>query len=83
MRSDGPRGLKPAALLPLDQVVRAENLAFMTGLPDGCCQLICADPPFFTGRTHVRGNGAQTLADHWPGGLGGYLEFLRPRLRQM
>ncbi|MBI4581975.1 MAG: site-specific DNA-methyltransferase [Planctomycetes bacterium] len=63
--------------------MRAENLAFMTGLPDGCCQLIYADPPFFTGRTHVRGNGAQTLADHWPGGLGGYLEFLRPRLRQM
>lgn len=55
----------------------------MSGLPDACCQLIYADPPFFTGKTHVRDNGRQSLPDHWPGGLADYLEFLRPRLVQM
>lgn len=55
----------------------------MTSLPDGCCQLIYADPPFFTGKTHVRANGEHTLADAWPGGLESYLGFLRPRLARM
>jgi site-specific DNA-methyltransferase (adenine-specific) len=55
----------------------------MTALPDACCQLIYADPPFFSNRTHVRANGAHSLDDNWPGGLGSYLGFLRPRLEQM
>lgn len=61
----------------------ADNLAFMAELPDASCQLIYADPPFFSGKTHVRDNGRHTLDDNWPGGLESYLEFLRPRLAQM
>ncbi|HOA74847.1 MAG TPA: site-specific DNA-methyltransferase [Phycisphaerae bacterium] len=67
----------------IDQIVCADNLAFMAGLPDACCQLIYADPPFFTGRTHVRDNGRHSLDDNWPGGLDSYLAFLRPRLVEM
>lgn len=61
----------------------ADNLAFMGGLPDACCQLIYADPPFFSGKTHTRANGEHSLADAWPGGLESYLSFLRPRLAEM
>lgn len=81
-----PRGLRSAARFLIDhtdRIVHADNLRFMAGLPDGCCQLIYADPPFFTGRTHLRRNGTHSLADSWPGGLGSYLDFLRPRLVQM
>ncbi len=60
-----------------------DNLEFVAGLPEACCGLIYADPPFFTGKTHVRANGEHSLADCWPGGLGSYLEFLRPRLVHM
>ncbi len=55
----------------------------MQQLPDACCQLIYADPPFFSGRTHTRDNGNHALDDNWPGGLSSYLDFLRPRLQQM
>ncbi len=34
-----------------------DNLALMASLPDACCDLIYADPPFCTGRAQVR-NGA-------------------------
>lgn len=67
----------------LGQVAFGDNLEFMAGLPDACCQLIYGDPPFFTGRTHVRSNGKHELDDNWPGGLTSYLGFLRARLVQM
>jgi DNA modification methylase len=58
-----------------------DNLAFMSGLPDACCDLIYVDPPFFA---EHRGQGSRArFADAWVGGLGGYLDFLGPRLRQM
>jgi len=53
----------------------------MRRLPDGCCDLIYADPPFFAAR---RGQGSRgRFAEAWVGGLDGYLAFLRPRLAQM
>lgn len=55
----------------------------MSGLPDGTCRLIYADPPFFTNRTHLRRDGSQRLADNWPGGLSSYMAFLRPRVERM
>jgi len=74
---------RKAGGLKLDQVEFGDNLSFMAGLPDGCCQLIYADPPFFSGRTHHRRKKTLSLDDTWPGGLSSYLEFLRVRLMQM
>ncbi len=53
----------------------------MTSLPDGCCDLIYADPPFGTNRTHAGSGG--TMPDTWAGGLERFLAFLLPRLEQM
>lgn len=36
--------------LPLGAVHCGDNLPFMAALPDGCCDLVYIDPPFFTGR---------------------------------
>lgn len=69
---------------PCDTVVRRENLAFMRGLPDGCCDLIYADPPFNSRR--LVGAGRRSPArfeDRHDGGLAGYLDFMRVRLEQM
>ena len=81
--SDTQRELPQVAGVPVDRVAESDNLPFMAGLPDACCQLIYADPPFFSNRTHVRDHGTQELADTWPGGLSSYLDFLRPRLAHM
>jgi site-specific DNA-methyltransferase (adenine-specific) len=63
------------------QVYCGDNLAFMQRLPDGCCDLIYVDPPFFA---EHRGQGNRgVFTDAWAGGFDGYLEFLRPRLEQM
>jgi len=58
-----------------------DNLPHMRSLPDGCCDLIYADPPFFADRG---GRGSRSrLRGAWTGGLETYLGFLRPRLTQM
>ncbi len=61
----------------------ADNLEVMAGLPAACCDLIYADPPFFTGKRHRQADRRHQLADHWPGGMESYKAFLRPRLEQM
>jgi len=65
------------------RVVCADNLEFTSGLPDACCDLIYADPPFFTGKTKTQANGAHSFNDCWQGDLDSFLGFLRPRLQQM
>ena len=69
--------------MDVDWVSCGDNLAVMAGLPAGCCDLIYADPPFFTGKTHVQRDGEHAVRDCWPDGVGGYLDFLRPRLAEM
>jgi len=54
----------------------------MAGLPDGCCDLIYIDPPFFTGKARATTRGAATYSDRWAGGLDAYLAFMQPRLEQ-
>ncbi len=66
-----------------NRVVRADNLAFMAGLPDACCDLTYADPPFFTGKHHAQTRSPAVVADRWPAGMEEYLAFLRPRIEQM
>ncbi|HVP09864.1 MAG TPA: site-specific DNA-methyltransferase [Phycisphaerae bacterium] len=59
-----------------------DNLPYMAGLPDGCCDLIYIDPPFCT-RTERRGaTESATFDDRWPAGTRSYLPFMRPRLEQ-
>lgn len=69
-----------------DRVVQGDNLAVMSKLPEGCCDLIYLDPPFLTGRERVlSGNGkraAARYADSFAGGRKGYLAFMHPRLEQ-
>ena len=64
-------------------IVCADNLELMAKLRGGACDLIYADPPFFTGKRHRQASGRHQVADRWPGGLNGYLDFLRPRLEHM
>jgi site-specific DNA-methyltransferase (adenine-specific) len=62
---------------------QADNLDFMRTLPDGCCDMIYIDPPFFTGKTHQQKQGDHRFDDRWPEGLSAYLAFLKPRLEEM
>ena len=64
-----------------------DNLTVMRNLPDGCIDLIYADPPFFSGRNYGvdlmdEGNGP-SFRDLWPEGLTAYLAWLSDRLREM
>lgn len=57
-------------------------LDLLDKLGDDVLDLIYIDPPFCTQGTR-RAASRLGYADQWPGGLTGYIEFLRPRLRQM
>ncbi|MHC4444868.1 MAG: DNA-methyltransferase [Planctomycetota bacterium] len=65
------------------QIQCGDNLPLMVSLPDSCCNLIYADPPFFTGKQQSQSAGGHKFGDSWPGGVKGYLAFLQPRLEQM
>ena len=69
---------------PDNQVRCADNLPFMRALEGGVCDLVYADPPFNSNRTVGSfGGSSPAFSDrHWRG-VGGYLEFLRPRLAEM
>ncbi len=58
-----------------------DNLGYMAGLADGCCDLIYVDPPFFTDRGTTGNRGK--FREAWGAGLDEYLSFLRVRLEQM
>jgi DNA modification methylase len=61
-----------------------DNLTWMRRLPDGCCDLIYADPPFNVNRQVGGGaGGAPCFLDRYAGGRGGHLAFLEPRLGEM
>jgi DNA modification methylase len=60
----------------MSAVICQDNLTVLAKLPDATLDLIYIDPPFGTG---VRRRGAAGTYDD-PGHLGGYLDFLRPRL---
>lgn len=63
------------------RLCRADNLDMTAKLPDGYCDLIYVDPPFFAEK---RTGGARgCFSDAWTGGLDAYLAFLRPRVEQM
>ena len=55
-------------------VVQGDCLDVLAGLPSGCFDLIYADPPFATGKDWGE------FDDRWPGGLDGYLDYMRPRV---
>ena len=85
-RSDAtvePQSL-PRRFVSESRITHGDNLPLMASLPDGCCDLIYADPPFGTNR-RVSGAAKPALSfdDRHAGGLDGYLAFLRPRLTQM
>ena len=69
--------------MPLGQIICADNLELMKSLPAGSCDLIYADPPFFTGKRREPASGRHGFADSWPGGLDAFLSFLGPRLTEM
>lgn len=76
---------KAPAAAPVDTVHVCDNLEFMQRLPDGCCDLIYIDPPFFTQRVRTlspngKGRANHTYSDSWRGGIKEYLAFMHPRL---
>ncbi len=42
------------SLAPVEGIVHGDNLPLLRDLPDGCAQMVYADPPFNTGRTQER-----------------------------
>jgi DNA modification methylase len=67
-------------------VHQEDNLAALARLPAGCIDLVYLDPPFNTGRKwEGRGKGGDAYAfdDRWQGGLATYLDWMRPRLREL
>lgn len=70
--------------LQVNQVGLGDNLDFMNRLPNECCHLIYADPPFNSNRKVAnRSRPGFHFDDRHDGGLATYLQFLRPRLAQM
>ncbi len=64
-----------------------DNLDLMQQLPDGYCDLIYIDPPFFSNTTRTaaardktKKKTANAYTDNWTGGIKTYLAFLQPRL---
>jgi DNA modification methylase len=59
----------------------------MRELPDGCCDLVYLDPPFFSNRQYevVFGDEAEvrTFEDRWAGGILHYLDWMRDRVAEM
>jgi len=54
--------------------------------PDGCVDLIYADPPFFSNKAYevLWGNGYELRAfeDRWKGGIQNYIAWMEPKLRE-
>ncbi len=68
----------------VNRVVRVDCLTFMRSLPRACCTVVYADPPFNSERVVGGARGASPqFSDRHPGGMPGYLSFLRPRLAEM
>jgi DNA modification methylase len=61
------------------RLVCGDNLEILAGIAGGKAALVYADPPFATG-ARKRGRAGLTYDD--PGGLAGYLDWLRPRLSE-
>lgn len=83
-----PSGVRSAApktrAFGVDRIVCDDNLVYMSSLPDGCCDLIYADPPFNSNRTvgPTKRHGA-TFNDRHGEGVCGFLDFLKPRVMEM
>jgi DNA modification methylase len=61
-----------------------DNLDLLARQAAGSVDLVYIDPPFRTGRTRsARPGQRSSYADSWPRGIGGYLDFLRPRLEHV
>lgn len=101
-RRRGFRKLFPVVSLPTQVVERVsfghpelepnrlywgDNLHVMRQLPSESIDLICIDPPFFSGRQYnvIFGdqNELRSFSDIWEGGMPGYLIWLNPRLYEM
>ncbi|MFQ5412227.1 MAG: DNA-methyltransferase [Phycisphaerae bacterium] len=59
-----------------------DNLPLMADMPDGSCDLIYIDPPFFTRRKRTAVRSDAAYDDSWRGGRDEYLDFIRRRLQQ-
>lgn len=83
-----PSGVRSAAAkthaLAVDRIVCDDNLVYMSSLPDGCCDLIYADPPFNSKRTvGPTKRHRATFDDRHGEGVRGFLDFLGPRVLEM
>lgn len=83
-----PSGVRNATLktfgAAVDRIVCDDNLVYMRSLPDGCCDLIYADPPFNSNRTVGPSKRHHaTFNDRHGDGVHGFLDFLEPRLMEM
>ncbi len=64
------------------KIHRGDNLPFLERQPQGLCDLIYLDPPFFTGKNRKTTDQSAGYSDRWDGGISSYLSFMQPRLAQ-
>ncbi len=64
-----------------------DNLYWMRKMPDGCVDLIYADPPFFSNRHYEviwnDGTEIRSFKDGWSGGINHYIEWMWLRCFEM
>ncbi len=65
------------------RLVHGDNVELMRTLPDGCCDLIYIDPPFWSQRRRTSVGSPRGYDDRWPGEMSEYLAFLTVRLQEM
>lgn len=67
-----------------NSIVCGDNLEWLKWLPDNSVDVCYIDPPFFSNRTYevIWGNGYETrsFGDRFSGGIGHYIEWMRPRV---
>jgi DNA modification methylase len=66
-----------------DALYHGDCLEIMRQLPDGACDLIYIDPPFWTGSRRVSARSPRGYDDRWSPDFNDYLTFLDPRFREM
>jgi site-specific DNA-methyltransferase (adenine-specific) len=70
-------------LSAIGSIALSDNVSFMQSLPDGCCDLIYIDPPFWTGSRRTSAKSPRGFDDRRSGDLREFVSFLSIRLRQM
>ncbi|MFM7858800.1 MAG: DNA methyltransferase [Flammeovirgaceae bacterium] len=70
--------------MPINKLIRGDNLEILKQLESETVDLIYLDPPFFSNRNYeVIWGEVRSFADRWSGGMDHYIGWLKERVEQM